>query len=235
MDVTTITIILAILAIVVTIVFGVVTIYQSRSYFNLKNQFEGIKDKYDTQTGVINNNIGNIKEICETIKMQLDDSIGKQIQSRFLALVDKAFDGEIGNVQNLEQIVSNALEKNDGSNKNIVQLIGKQHTDIEFIKITLHSVMTLNSAISYQIIGNVEDIVEEKNVEKYLEEKVVSLCKNNPIVFLRDILRNTSANIPCQKKLEIIEKLKNNGVVVFNSSELCESTVISLSVELENP
>ena len=120
-------------------------------------------------------------------------------------------------------------------NKNIVQLIGKQHTDIEFIKITLNSVMTINSALSYQIIGNIEDIAEEKNVEEYLEEKVVSLCKKQPIVFLRDILGNTSANIPCQKKLEIIEKLKNKGSIICNSSELCENTIISLLAELESP
>ena len=80
-----------------------------------------------------------------------------------------------------------------------------------------------------------KEIVEEKNVEEYLEEKVVGLCKNKPIVFLRDILGNTSAKIPCQKKLEIIEKLKNKGSIICNSTELCENTIIALPAELESP
>lgn len=212
------------LAIIVTAVFGIAAIVQGHYYFNLKKQFDEIK-----------NNVNSVKETCDTIKMQLDDSIEKQIVSRYLALTDKTFkNGKTPNINNFEQIVADALKKNDG-NKNIVQLIGKQHTDIESIKITLNTVMTLNSALSYQIIGNTEDIAEEIKVEEYLETKIVNLCKSKPLVMLRDILGSSSANIPCQKKLEIIEKLKNDGTIIYSKTELCENTVISLSVELENP
>jgi transcriptional regulator with XRE-family HTH domain len=81
----------------------------------------------------------------------------------------------------------------------------------------------------------VYELADEQNADEHIAKQISSKCLNSTQITLRDILGSTSANIPCKKKLEIIEKLKNDGTIVFSSAELCENTVISLSVELESP